>query len=217
MSLKTMYLSKNNSPKTTLTTAITSEDTALILADASVLPAAPNLLVLGTGENAEIASYTTIAGNVVSGLVRGVNGTTPGAWPVDTIVARNFTTYDADTFRENILDLENRKAESNHNHDDRYYTEEEADDLLADKSDLDNIAVPFDATQPFSKGDYVTYDGTIYRFNTNHAAGDWNSGEVTAIVIAEVLKENQTELDNILTQFGLVYYNNGVYVNPDQE
>lgn len=163
MSLTTMYPAKNNSPKTTLTTAITAEDTALIVADASVLPAAPNLLVLGTGDDAEIVSYTAISGNVVSGLTRGVKGTTKGAWPVDTIVARNFTAYDADAFRENILDLEDRKAnktdlgtlaavddatddgnvygrkeEGWYNLDNRYYTESEINALLADKAPLDS-------------------------------------------------------------------------------
>lgn len=110
MSLTTMYPAKNNSPRSTLIGAITASDTELTLDDASVLPLAPNLLVLGTGDDAEIVSYTAITGNVVSGLVRGVNGTVPGAWPVHTICARNFTAKDAEAFRENILDLEARKA-----------------------------------------------------------------------------------------------------------
>ena len=111
MSLTTMYPAMNNSPRTTLTAAITATDTELTLEDASVLPAAPNLMVLGTGDDAEIVSYSTISGNTVSGLVRGVNSTVAGAWPINTIAARNFTAVDHEAFRLNILDLDSRKIE----------------------------------------------------------------------------------------------------------
>lgn len=112
MSLTTMYPAINNSPRTTLAAAITAMDTELTLENASVLPAAPNLMVLGTGDDAEIISYTAISGNVVTGLVRGVNGTIAGAWPINTIVARNFTAADHEALRLNILDLDNRKIEN---------------------------------------------------------------------------------------------------------
>lgn len=111
MSLTTMYPAINNSPRTVLTVAISALDTEITLDDASVIPAGPNLMVLGTGDDAEIVSYTTITGNVVSGVVRGVNGTVPGAWPINTIAARNFTAQDAEAFRLNILDLDSRKIE----------------------------------------------------------------------------------------------------------
>jgi len=167
MSLTTMYPAMNNSPRTVLTAAITATDTELTLDDASVLPSAPNLLVLGTGDDAEIVSYTTISGNEVSGLVRGVNGTIAGAWPINTIVARNFTAADHEAFRENILDLDSRKIEgiawgditgtlatqtdlstalagksdTSHNHDSRYYTETEMDSKLAEKAPLASPAL----------------------------------------------------------------------------
>ena len=110
MSLRTMYPAQNNSPKTYLAEAISASDTSMTLVDASVLPEAPNLLVIGINDNAEIIQYSAITGNVVSGLVRGINGTIPQPWEIDSIVARNFTAQDAEAFRENILDLEARKA-----------------------------------------------------------------------------------------------------------
>ncbi len=148
MSLTIMYPAKNNSPRTTLAAAISASDTELTLDDATVLPAAPNLIVLGTGDDAEIVSYTTISGNSVTGLVRGVNGTVAGAWPINTIVARNFTAADHEAFRENILDLDTRKSDTGHTHDDRYYTESEIDMVLAQKAPLTSPAFSGTPTAP---------------------------------------------------------------------
>lgn len=110
MALTTMYPAKNNSPITSLTNALNSSDTTMTVADASVLPSAPNLAVIGSADNAEIVLYTAINGSNVT-IVRGQNGTTPGTWVADTPVARNFTAMDHEAFRENILDLDNRKIE----------------------------------------------------------------------------------------------------------
>ena len=105
MSLQPMYPAKNNSPATTLSVACTATATSIVVVDASVLPPAPNLAVLGADENAEIIRYSAIDSNVLSGVTRGINGTTPQAWIVGTNVARNFTSYDHDTFKANIEEL----------------------------------------------------------------------------------------------------------------
>ena len=105
MSLTTMYKAKSNSPKTTLAADITAAATSMTLADASVLPAAPNLCTIGSDESAEVVLYNTITGNVVSGLIRGQSGTTASVWESGTVVARDFTSYDHDTFIDNINDL----------------------------------------------------------------------------------------------------------------
>lgn len=135
MSLTDMYPAKNGSPVTTTTASLNSSDTSMTLADASVLPSAPNIAVLGSDENAEIVKYTAINSNTVT-IVRGQNGTTPGVWPSGTTVARNFTAMDHEAFRENILDLNTRKTDTGHTHDDRYYTETEMDTALALKANL---------------------------------------------------------------------------------
>ena len=77
MSLQPMYPAKNNSPATTLSVACTATATSIVVVDASVLPPAPNLAVLGADENAEIIRYSAIDSNVLSGVTRGINGTTP--------------------------------------------------------------------------------------------------------------------------------------------
>ena len=112
MALSTMYKAKPNSPQTTLAADITAADTSMTVADATVLPTAPNLCTIGDDENAEVVSYTTITGNVVSGLIRGASGTTASVWTAGTVVARDFTSYDHDTFIDNINDLNINKLSS---------------------------------------------------------------------------------------------------------
>ena len=102
MALQNMYQAKSNSPQTTLTAIIAADATTLTVFDGSVLPPAPNMLTLGTDENAEVVYYSTLSGNVVSGLVRGYSGTTASVWEEGTQVSREFTSYDHDTFITNI-------------------------------------------------------------------------------------------------------------------
>lgn len=137
MALSTMYSAKSNSPETTIAIGISAADTTITLVDATVLPPAPNICTLGDNENAEVISYTTITGNVLSGIVRGISGTTASVWPVGTIVARDFTSYDHDTFIGNINDLNTRKADTS-----------DVTDALALKADLASPALTGTPTAP---------------------------------------------------------------------
>lgn len=110
MAISTMYPAMPGSPVTSLTNGIAADATSMELDDATVLPTAPNICVIGADSSAEIVSYTAITGNVVSGLVRGLGGTTASAWQSNTAVARNITSLDHDTFMGNITDLDTRKA-----------------------------------------------------------------------------------------------------------
>ena len=103
MAISTMYPAMPGSPKTTLAADITADATSMTLVDASVLPEAPNLAVIGNGINAEVVSYTAITDStVVSGLVRGLGGTVASAWTSGSEVARNYTSFDHDRFIANI-------------------------------------------------------------------------------------------------------------------
>ena len=106
-----MYKAKLGSPETTLAAAITASATSMTLADASVLPSAPNIAIIGDDTNVEIISYTGISGNTVSGLVRGVGDSVASAWNTGTTVARYVSSYDNDAFKENIEALETNKAD----------------------------------------------------------------------------------------------------------
>ena len=102
MILTSMYPGVNNSPQTTLTTAITADATTIPVADASVLPTGPNLATIGTESNAEVIRYASISGNNITGCERGFGGTTASVWPLDTPVYRAWTKYDYDTLIANI-------------------------------------------------------------------------------------------------------------------
>lgn len=112
MAISTMYPAKAGSPKTVLAIQISASATQITVADASVLPSAPNICVLGSDSSAEIVSYSAKAGNVLSGVVRGLGGTVASVWDVDTIVARNFTSFDHDRFKDNIETLASEKADA---------------------------------------------------------------------------------------------------------
>ena len=109
MAISTMYPAKAGSPKTVLAIQISASATQITVADASALPSAPNLCVLGSDSSAEIVSYSAKNGNVLTGVVRGLGGTVASVWDVDTIVARNFTSFDHDRFKLNIETLESER------------------------------------------------------------------------------------------------------------
>lgn len=96
-----MYPGKVNSPQTELASAIDDEQTTIPLLDASVLPDPPNICTIGIGEDAETVLYTGKSGNNLTGVTRGFQGAAK-AWNVGAKVARYFTAYDHDAFRQNI-------------------------------------------------------------------------------------------------------------------
>ena len=112
MAISTMYPAKAGSPKTVLALQISASATQMTVADASALPAAPNICILGSSaDNIEIVSYAGKTGNVLTGLVRGLGDTVASVWDVDTIVARNFSSFDHNRFKENIETLASEKED----------------------------------------------------------------------------------------------------------
>ena len=99
-----MYPAITNSIETTITAAIDAAATTIIVADATNIPAAPNLLVLGGNTLiAETVLMTAKNGTTLT-VTRGVQGAAR-AWDIDTKIARNFTAYDHDAFVNNINEL----------------------------------------------------------------------------------------------------------------
>ena len=109
MALSQMYPGMSNSPKTSLKNNITSAATSFEVDNAALLPAAPNLAVIGTDQNAEVVIYGAKNGNILTQCIRGAGGTTAKAWNQGISVARNFTNLDYTTLCNNITDLDNRK------------------------------------------------------------------------------------------------------------
>ncbi len=142
-----MYSAVNNSPKTALTVAITATSTLIAVDDASKLPDGPNLAVIGYEADAEIIRYATKDGDNLGGVTRGVNGTTAKAWPVGTVIARNFTAYDHEAFRRNIEELDEQKVDKDYLAE-NYYTKETIDETIDEiKTDTEDLAHRMNKTE----------------------------------------------------------------------
>ncbi len=102
--MQTMYPGKVNSPKALTEDIIGASETTIEVSDGSVLPAAPNLAVLGSGENCETILYTVKTGNILSGITRGFQGTAQ-EWTAETPIGRNFTEYDNAAMQANIAEI----------------------------------------------------------------------------------------------------------------
>lgn len=112
MPQKPMYSAVNNSPQTTLTAAIAASDSVIPVASVENLPAPPNLITIGSDDDAEVIRYNGIDGLTLTGCERGFAGTTAKIWLLDELVYRAYTKYDHDTFKENIEDLTETKLDT---------------------------------------------------------------------------------------------------------
>lgn len=63
---------------------------------------------------------------------------------------------------------------------------------------LENEAQTFDATTAYSAGDYVIYDGLLYRFVTVHAAGAWTGTDAAAVTLGQEIKKNNNAIHSIM-------------------
>lgn len=106
MSQQTMYPASINTPVTNIVGGIDNIVTSITVADGTTLPPAPNIVTLGFGATAETILYTSLAGNVLSGITRGFQGVAQ-SWVSGTAIARYYTAYDHNAFINNINDMKN--------------------------------------------------------------------------------------------------------------
>ncbi len=92
MSLPELFAPAINSPRAMLTAGVGATDTIIAVDNAAKLPEPPNLLTVGTDENAETVKLLSKNGNILS-VRRGEQGTAK-AWPAGEFIARNFTAKD---------------------------------------------------------------------------------------------------------------------------
>jgi len=110
MDLKTMYSAAVNSKATVTMGVLDISTTTVEVLDGTVLPDAPNLLVLGTDNTAETVRMTAKDGNTLT-LERAFQGIAK-SWPAGTQIARNLTAYDIDTLRENMETVNDQATEN---------------------------------------------------------------------------------------------------------
>ena len=114
--MQSMFPPSNNGPVTTLAAALGAAETTMELEDVSKLPAAPNVLTIGSSEDAELVRYTSVTGNYLA-IERGFNGTVAKAWEAGTRVGRYITAQDISALQRNITELDEEKAENEHTHE----------------------------------------------------------------------------------------------------
>lgn len=110
--LETMYPAQANSPYTTTLGEIAPNDTAVVVADASVLPGAvPFLLTLGYDKSASETVLVTAVSNNTLTITRGVDGNAL-LWVAGTKAARIFTAKDLNDVQANLRRLNQDKQEN---------------------------------------------------------------------------------------------------------
>ena len=77
---------------------------------------------------------------------------------------------------------------------------------IGDSKSRQNTADEFSTTTSYNSGNYVLYDGELYRFTSNHAAGNWNNEEVVKTKIANEMNHyiaSTTDLTDGVSELGL--------------
>ena len=70
--------------------------------------------------------------------------------------------------------------------------------IPADYSSLwTSLAPAFSSSTAYTAGQYVTYNGVLYRFTTDHAAGDWNSSQVVAVNLGGEVTDLKSAFNSI--------------------
>lgn len=110
MALQTMYPPQNNGIRTQISAVINAAATSITVEDASVLPAPPNVLSIGGGDDTELVKLVSVTGNILT-VERGFNGTTAKAWDAETKIYRGIQAQDVSALQANVNTV-NGKADA---------------------------------------------------------------------------------------------------------
>lgn len=168
--MQTMYPPQNNGTRTQLTVAINAAATSITVEDASVLPAAPNVLSLGGGDDTELVRLISTTGNILT-VERGFNGTIAKSWDVDTYIYRGITAQDVSALQANVNEVDG-KADS---HAGRH-AENGADPLTpSDIGAMPDDATPTPAAHASSHGTGGA-DPVAFKWNKTLTVAGWVGG-----------------------------------------
>lgn len=79
---------------------------------------------------------------------------------------------------------------------------------------LHTLAPDFSTSTAYYAGDYVWYNGVLYRFTTNHAAGSWTGADATAAVIGNDYSALSADISKLKLNLGYYIYEN-YYIKPN--
>ena len=73
----------------------------------------------------------------------------------------------------------------------------DVENALADKTDDDDVAPEFNDTTAYSTGELVYKNGQLYKFDSDHAAGAWDSSEVSPTTVAAEFNQLKNTLIDV--------------------
>lgn len=62
-----------------------------------------------------------------------------------------------------------------------------SEEAVAAKASQSDIAPTFSDATAYTVGDVVYYDGSLYRFTADHAAGEWDSADVESVTVDDLV------------------------------
>ena len=74
--------------------------------------------------------------------------------------------------------------------------------LKGDAGNGDMIADDFSTSKAYAAGEYVIYNGSLYRFTDAHAAGTWTGTDATAVQLAEEVGDLKSAINDPVTGLG---------------
>ena len=162
--LKPMYDGVAGSPQTIITVQyIAGASATITVEDASVLPGAPNRVVLQRSSDSAFVTvfYGSRVGNILGSLT--VEAGFTGTYPVGSTAARRFCEGDHEELRDNITALNSGKAELNHS----YRHTGEGDDAIPVVSQVAGLMSPDDK----HKLDSMEYGAKVNRIESVKVGG----------------------------------------------
>ena len=81
--------------------------------------------------------------------------------------------------------------------------------------DTDLLAPVFSGYMSYKKGDFVIYDGGLYRAKETHSAAAWNADNWESVTFNTVVRALQEKADNLLTEVGddVIDFIEGKYIS----
>lgn len=77
----------------------------------------------------------------------------------------------------------------------KYYSEQSAASA-ATSAAMTGLAPAFSTSKAYAAGDYVLYNGTLYRFTAAHAAGAWTGSDATAVTLGPDVTDLKSALSD---------------------
>lgn len=197
--MEKMYKGIANSPESFIKEKLIADGTILYIADNSILPEIPNLLVIGEGERAETVLVKSKRDDNGLNIQRAIEGNAI-EWDKGTTVARNFCNLDYQTLIDNIGELDNNKADRS-----------EIKTKLAEMTDDSSHRLVSDAEKAIwnnkaEKAEIKTklselIDDSTHRLVTDTEKTAWNKvsnkADITSVANLEQSKADKTDLEKI--------------------